>query len=247
MAQLERRQDAYLAIGILSEPTKREYFDRREQIRASWLPLCRAALGCAAAFIFGDPPTRTADLSDAVVVTASEHPTVTTIAKTLGWFRFAVRRHQSLRFIAVVDDDTLVNPMGMLRDLRHNSQTHLWGAIEYASYDVMGLDMPVWADNQRGAMRRHALETLRRRETGEPVSSLQDQVRRASLQKLASTLRNRTEAARALRGPYPFAKGPAFVISAHLVRALLSSGCVQRLDSQMHGRTAAAAARGTAR
>ena len=230
-----RHADLELAIGILSEPMRREYFHRRQQIRASWLPHCKVELGCTAAFIFGQPPARAAELADSVIVNASEDPAVTTIAKTLGWYRIA-SRWQSLRFICVVDDDVVANPMGILRDLRRNPQAQLWGALEFASYDVLGLDMPVWADSQRGAMRRHALETLRRREPGVPASSLQERVRRASLRQLATTLRDRTGAVRALRGPYPFPKGPAFVLSASLSSALTSSRCVRRLDLRLRAR-----------
>ena len=88
-----------------------------------------------AAFVFGSPPKASRDLTDAVIVNASEDPTVATVTKGLGWLRVASQ--WSVRFVAIADDDVLLDPVGLVRDLDRRpdggTAPDLWGAIEFAS------------------------------------------------------------------------------------------------------------------
>ena len=86
------------------------------------------------------------------MVNASELPAITTISKTLGWLRVAST--WGFAFVATVDDDTILNPRGLLRDLYYYP-CDIWGSFEIVSFDMGDLTYRGWSDNQEGAMRAH--------------------------------------------------------------------------------------------
>ena len=213
-----------LAIGILSEPSHRLYFDRRERIRATWLQRCQKP-SCLGAFIFGRPPARADELSDAVVVNASETPMVTTISKTFAWLDVA--SSWAVAFVATADDDVILDPLGLLRDCRAY-HSDIWATLEFVSFDLRSLRYRAWSDNQAGGKRLHLRESLI--DAGHSFAQAQVLARKASSRQIARALRNTTH----LRGPYAFPKGPTFVLSLRLARLVVAQGsCVQRLHAHV--------------
>ena len=211
------------------------YFDRRERIRATWLPLCQLP-GCRAAFVFGRPPARESELSDAVVVNASELPVVATIAKTFAWLRVA--SSWAVDFVATADDDVILDPRGLLRDCS-SYYMDVWGTLEFVSFDLRTLTYRAWSDNQAGGRRLHFRELLI--DAGHGFARAQALARRASSQQLDAALRHNSTH---LRGPYAFPKGPSFVLSARLARlAVVRRACVQTWHARVQRRALALDAR----
>ena len=53
-----------------------------------------------------------------------------------------------------MDDDTILNLQGLLRDLYY-FPCDIWGSFEIVSFDSRLLTYRGWSDNQEGAMRAH--------------------------------------------------------------------------------------------